>query len=218
MSTSSNDPTPPPPPPPYLISTSSLLTTTTTTSPSLTPRAHRFNPSAHRSQSNISDSTSLTKSIVHLCRLPPNSESTAMHWHTCDDEWVYVVEAGEGARVVVVELDEVAQVEEGEEGVKGKEAKGEAKGEGEGGKGEIKTKEIPIHKGDFLGFPAGARIGRLLKSGPTEVVYLMGGSRESFDVCHYPLLGRRLVIDRTAGGSGWKGWSVLDGDVVEWNK
>ncbi|EPQ53760.1 hypothetical protein GLOTRDRAFT_139878 [Gloeophyllum trabeum ATCC 11539] len=76
----------------------------------LNPTSHKLNPKVYREQLRLGDLTGLTKTGVHLCRLPPHNESTVMHWHNNDDEWIYVISAGEGA---VMRMKEgVKQVED----------------------------------------------------------------------------------------------------------
>jgi len=74
------------------------------------------------------------------------------------------------------------------------------------------TKQKKIQTGDFLGFPAGTKNGHALKSGDSELVYLVGGSRKMLDIAHYPDKGQRLVIDRTGPVSSWV---VEEKDVKE---
>ncbi|KAH9930431.1 uncharacterized protein BXZ73DRAFT_101806 [Epithele typhae] len=35
----------------------------------------------------LGDTVGLTRTGVHLCRLPAGATSTTLHWHTHDDEW-----------------------------------------------------------------------------------------------------------------------------------
>ncbi|EPQ53742.1 hypothetical protein GLOTRDRAFT_100723 [Gloeophyllum trabeum ATCC 11539] len=66
---------------------------------------HPFDPEVHREQIRLGDITGLTKTAVHLVHLPPHKESTVLHWHANDDEWVYVISAGEGAVMRIKEGD-----------------------------------------------------------------------------------------------------------------
>jgi uncharacterized cupin superfamily protein len=58
--------------------------------------------------------------------------------------------------------------------------------------------ETELKSGDFAGWPAGlqsASWAHGLRAGPTGVEYLMGGSREKFDICVYPRLGKAMISD-----------------------
>ncbi|KAL4254907.1 hypothetical protein ABKN59_004343 [Abortiporus biennis] len=90
-------------------------------------------------------------SRIHSNRVPPKSISTTLHWHHLEDEWCYILEAGKNAVLLLRE------------------------------EGLSVTKEIPIKHGDFIGFPAGVQEGHGMKSDDTDIVYLLGGSRENMD-------------------------------------
>ncbi|KAI0089609.1 hypothetical protein BDY19DRAFT_889452 [Irpex rosettiformis] len=146
---------------PHIIQTSSLKDSDFTT------KVHSVDPSAVRHTIPLGDLTGLTKVGVHLVRLPPHSKSVANHWHTQDDEWIYVLEAGEqGATLVRV-------------------------------KGENEAKEETIRKGDFVAFPASSGVGHHIETKEEGIVYLVSGTRAPVDVCSYPLEGKKLVVDRT---------------------
>ncbi|TFK49258.1 hypothetical protein OE88DRAFT_1662695 [Heliocybe sulcata] len=142
--------------------------------------SHPLNPTVHRDLAHISDATGLTKAGVHLTRLPPKQESGVLHWHNNDDEWVYILSAGEGAVMLIK-------------------------------KGDEEVKEEPLKDGDFFGFPAASEIAHIMKSGEKEVVYLVGGSREVMDVCYYPKMKKRLVVDRTEGLKTW----IVSEEVIQ---
>ncbi|KAI0703313.1 hypothetical protein C8Q76DRAFT_586464, partial [Earliella scabrosa] len=111
----------------------------------------------HRYQVSLGDSTGLSKTAVHYCRLPAGATSTTLHWHSHDDEWMYILDAGEGAVMLIWE----------------------------GGEGEIVPREEAIKTGDFFGFKAGVERAHAFRAGTTEMVYILGGSREPLDVTHY---------------------------------
>jgi uncharacterized cupin superfamily protein len=137
-------------------------------------RTHPLDDTVRRHQLSLGDPCGLTQLGVHLCRLPPNNISTLVHWHSMEDEWFYIIKASEDARILIHEVEQ-----------------------------DNVTREKEIQTGDFLGFPAGTKIGHGFKSGESELIYLMGGSREQLDVVHYPAAGKRLVIDRTDGSRSW---------------
>ncbi|KAF8206309.1 cupin 2 conserved barrel domain protein [Mycena galopus ATCC 62051] len=65
------------------------------------------------------------------------------------------------------------------------------------GEGEDTT----VTAGDFVGFAAAIRRPHTFRAGEEGMEYLVGGSREPVDVCHYPLIGKTLVVNRTPGAS-----------------
>ncbi|KAI1784653.1 hypothetical protein LXA43DRAFT_1077303 [Ganoderma leucocontextum] len=179
--------------PPYLVRTSSLPLS------ALEHRPHPIDDANYRYQVSLGDSTGLTRLGVHYCRLPAGATSTTLHWHSHEDEWFYVLQAGEDARLLVWEPNEPGEAEKGEGG----ETHGRAQ--------EVVPREERVRVGDFVGFKAGVRRAHGFKAGGEEMVYLVGGSREPLDVSYYPTAGRRQLIDSAdlAGGN----WTVEDKDV-----
>jgi uncharacterized cupin superfamily protein len=149
-------------------------------------RKHPFTPSAQRFQLPVGDKTGITKTGVHFCRLPAGNTSTTLHWHSSDDEWFFIVEAGSNAVVDVME--NVGYDDSPKSGIV----------------------QQRIEKGDFLGFPAGPQNAHRFHAGDADLVYLCGGSRERMDTTFYPELAKRLVINREGTT---KFWSVNDADV-----
>ena len=49
-------------------------------------------PCRKRSRAKLGDAAGLTQFGVNLCRLPPGAWSSQRHWHTHEDEFVYVLE------------------------------------------------------------------------------------------------------------------------------
>lgn len=102
-----------------------------------------------------------------------------LHWHVAEDEWIWVLSCGKGARLVT--YDEAVREEQSTE----------------------------LKEGDFLGFAAGLRVARKLVNGidaKEELRYLVGGNNAEMDVVHYPTIrggGRRAVIERTGNGKDW---------------
>ncbi|KAI8971301.1 hypothetical protein BD414DRAFT_426325 [Trametes punicea] len=178
--------------PPYLIRTSELP------SSALDHRVHPVDSTNHRFSLSLGDSTGLTKTGVHFCRLPPHATSTTTHYHTHDDEWYYIIDAGDDAALLVWEPGE------GQEG---------QLHTPEGGTVTGTPRKEKIKAGDFLGFKAGAQYARAhaIRAGSKEVVYLVGGSRERMDASVYPLLGKRLIIDRSEGSL--QTWAIEDKDM-----
>ena len=131
------------------------------------PGSHPLDSNTYRYKINLGDRCGLTQTGVHLITVPPNNTSTVPHWHSNEDEWFYVIKAGEGGRLV---LYEDGKTEPGEE--------------------EVKT-------GDFFGFPAATKTAHTFKTGADEMVYIVGGARKDVDVVHYPEMKMKAVLDRT---------------------
>ncbi|KAF8206295.1 hypothetical protein K438DRAFT_1816954 [Mycena galopus ATCC 62051] len=65
------------------------------------------------------------------------------------------------------------------------------------GEGEDTT----VAAGDFVGFAAAVRRPHSFRAGEEGMEYLTGGNRGPVDVCHYPLIGKTLVVNRTPGAN-----------------
>lgn len=128
--------------------------------------SHPLDSNVFKYKLNLGDKCGLTQGGVHLNTVPPNNISTVPHWHSNEDEWFYVIKAGEGARILLYE----------------------------GGKTE--PREEDVKTGDFFGFPAATETGHAFKTGADELVYLVGGSRKEVDVVHYPVIKVKAVVDR----------------------
>ena len=137
------------------------------------PASHPLDPKVFRYRTNLGDRCGLTQGGVHLTTLPPNNISTVPHWHSNEDEWFYVIKAGEGARIVLYE------------------------------DGATEPKEEEVKTGDFFGFLATTKTGHTFKTRADEMVYLAGGTRKEVDVVHYPAAMVKAVIDRTGPGLMW---------------
>lgn len=135
---------------------------------------HPLNSDYVRHSFSLGDACGLTKLGVHICRVAPHTVSSVAHWHANEDEWVYILEAGESGAFVITQAE-----------------------------GDAAPREEKAQKGDFFGFPAGKRVAHALRAGDHELVYLSSGSREVMDKCTYPSVGKTLIIDRTKGGSNF---------------
>jgi len=138
------------------------------------PGSHPLDPKVFKYKLNLGDKCGLTQAGVHINTVPPNNISTVPHWHSNEDEWFYIIKAGEGARIVLYEDGKANEPREE----------------------EVKT-------GDFLGFPAATKVGHVFKTGADEIVYLVGGSRKEVEVVHYPVIKTKAVIDRSSGPVYW---------------
>ncbi|PIL26861.1 hypothetical protein GSI_11041 [Ganoderma sinense ZZ0214-1] len=176
--------------PPYLVHTTQLPLS------ALEHRPHPIDGANFRYQVSLGDSTGLTRLGVHYCRLPAGATSTTLHWHSHEDEWFYVLQAGDGARLLVWEPDE------------------HSSSGGRGGGEEITPREERVQAGDFVGFKAGVRRAHAFRAGEEEeMVYLVGGSREPLDVSHYPTAGKRQVVDLTGPDLDVGSWTVEEKEV-----
>lgn len=110
----------------------------------------------------------LTQLGVYLCRVAPHTQSTVLHWHNSEDEWVYVLDAGAGGATLLILFP-----------------------------GADAPVEEPLKAGDFLDFAAGRRDAHACRAGETELVYLCGGTRNQVDVWMYPGEGKRYITDWT---------------------
>lgn len=138
------------------------------------PGAHPLDPNVFKFKLDLGGRCGLSQGGVNLCTVPPNNISTVPHWHSNEDEWFYVIRAGEGTRIVLYE------------------------------EGKAEPREEEVKTGDFFGFPATTKTGHAFKTGEDEMVYLCGGSRKEVEVVHYPAIKMKAVIDRTGPGLMWR--------------
>jgi uncharacterized cupin superfamily protein len=57
----------------------------------------------------------------------------------------------------------------------------------------IGTSAYEVSSGDFMGFTAPSLPHSMFNPSTTDLVYLMGGERQPFDICDYPRLRQRLI-------------------------
>ncbi|KAI8906977.1 hypothetical protein DFJ77DRAFT_183867 [Powellomyces hirtus] len=135
---------------------------------------HPLKPSAIRYMVRLDNITGLKHTGVHLCRIPPLTESLIFHWHRTDEEWTYII-SGTG------ELDLSYQHEDG----------------------AIDHDRIVTEKvgpGDFMGHTRNGRAHALRNTSETdELVYLCGGERTEKVICEYPTVRKTLYY--RAGGN-----------------
>lgn len=170
------------------MSSSHMIRASDIAESTFTHRVHPISSTSSRFQLPVGDLTGLTRTGVHLCRLPPHTTSTTLHWHSHEDEWFYILDAGQDA--ILLTKDD------------------------RGAEETTEVVEEHIYKGDFLGFPAGLRKAHAFRTGESELLYLMGGSREPLDVSHYPELGKLRIIDQKGGSS----WTIDDANVHQVTK
>lgn len=146
--------------------------------------AHPLDPDVFKFKLNLGDQCGLTQTGVTLCTVPPNNISTVPHWHSNEDEWFYVIRAGGGARIVLYE------------------------------DGKEEPREEEVKTGDFFGFPAATKTGHAFKSGADEMVYLCGGTRKEVEVCHYPAIKMKAIIDRSGASPTRIMWGVKEEHIL----
>lgn len=73
------------------------------------------------------------------------------------------------------------------------------------GTARIEDEYFSVGSGDIMAFPAPGPAHSLHNSGPTDLVYLVGGERNLPDVVHYPDKQRSMV--KTAGRRAWSAWT-----------
>ena len=63
------------------------------------------------------------------------------------------------------------------------------------GRAEIDGEIIEVGPGDFMGFPTPSVAHHLTNPYEADLVYLMGGEHSSFDIGHFPRVGKRVIFD-----------------------
>jgi uncharacterized cupin superfamily protein len=63
------------------------------------------------------------------------------------------------------------------------------------GRAEIDGEIIEVGPGDFMGFPTPSVCHHLTNPYEAYLVYLMGGEHSSFDIGHFPRVGKRVIFD-----------------------
>lgn len=72
---------------------------------------------------------------------------------------------------------------------------------------EIGEESFEVGPGDFMGFTAHSLPHTLVNPYAEDLTYLMGGNRNSIDVCDYPRIKRRMF--RTHGKKEYVDWDSL---------
>lgn len=120
---------------------------------------------------------------VHRVELGPGKESTVLHSHLAESEWVYILD-GEATLLLARshgDLEDLRPVSEG----------------------HVEYSEVQLKAGDFAGFAAGnprERYAHALRAGDKGVKYILGGDRKDLDVITYPTLGKTLVSHEATDG------------------
>lgn len=72
------------------------------------------------------------------------------------------------------------------------------------GKAQIGDESFDIEAGDLMAFAANSPAHSMSNPHKEDLVYLMGGERNSNDVVHYPRLKRSMV--KAGGDRYWSSW------------
>ncbi|OCF75511.1 hypothetical protein I204_04367 [Kwoniella mangroviensis CBS 8886] len=147
---------------------------------SMFPMPHWRNPNALRKTTCLSDKVGMANTgvAVHKSSLGPNIESTAIHYHLSNTEWIYILSGSAILQLVDASLPILNPFQPASQ-VQGTE------------------------RGDFIGFPGGVGASRYahgLKAGEEGCEYLVGGDRGGSGVTHYPLANASDIWERSKDG------------------
>lgn len=121
---------------------------------------------------------------IHRVILPAGRESTILHSHLGESEWIYIL-SGRGTLVLARPAASVAyDLRPAPLGL-------------------VLEETAEVKAGDFAGFPAGPtsqRWAHKLHAGNEDLHYLLGGDRKSLDVISYPTRGETLIAHEPSGG------------------
>lgn len=132
----------------------------------------------------MSDLVGMTGLGVHFVRLDPGKESTVVHYHLHDSEYLYILSGSASLLLVDASLPDLTSTPSAP-------ASGPMRT-------DYPVEERPLRPGDFVGFPGGINASKYahgMRAGPEGVTYIMGGARNQMDVCCYPLVGVTRIFD-----------------------
>ncbi|WWC88308.1 uncharacterized protein L201_003216 [Kwoniella dendrophila CBS 6074] len=170
---------------------------------------HYLNREAVRHSTCMSDTVGMQKSGlgVHKVRLEPHCESTQIHYHLNDSEWLYIL-SGSGI-LQLIDSSILGNQEEEEKNQKSHPREKDSKVPNASlpianniNRQDVDIEEREVSPGDFIGFQGGTKAGKYahgLKAGSKGLEYLMGGTRKDFDICCYPELGISNIADKLSG-------------------
>ncbi|WVQ65457.1 uncharacterized protein L199_003633 [Kwoniella botswanensis] len=130
---------------------------------------------------------------VHKSSIGPGMESTAIHYHLSNTEWIYILSGSAILQLVDASLPILNPFQPASSGPE----------DGEGERKEHQVEEVPVSQGDFIGFPGGVGASRYahgLKAGEEGCEYLVGGDRGGSGVTHYPLANASDIWERSKDG------------------
>ncbi|RXK41051.1 hypothetical protein M231_01682 [Tremella mesenterica] len=167
---------------------------------SLVPHSHFLYPKASINIARMSDMVGMKGFGVNFVKLDPEAESTCIHYHLIDSEWIYVL-AGSGVLQLVdagiTVYDSRQQIKDAMASESSSATPSVLSDDSSPVKHTI-TEHL-ISKGDFMGFPGGLgsrKYAHGLKAGKDGMEYLVGGTRNKNDVCCYPLAGKTVAYDK----------------------
>ncbi|EIW66246.1 hypothetical protein TREMEDRAFT_35271 [Tremella mesenterica DSM 1558] len=153
---------------------------------SLVPHSHFLYPKANINIARMSDMVGMSGLGVNFVKLDPEAESTCIHYHLIDSEWIYVL-AGSGVLQLV---DAGITALHDESHPLYPKSKTSTAPISDMGKSTFSLSPLMISTGDFMGFSGGVgaqKHAHGLKAGKDGMTYLVGGTRSGKDVCYYPL-------------------------------
>ncbi|RXK41052.1 hypothetical protein M231_01683 [Tremella mesenterica] len=159
----------------------SLLVKADAITKALHDESHPLYPKSKTSTAPISDMAGMKDLGVHFVKLEPDAESTCIHWHLVDSEWIYVLSGFGVLQVVDAGIPDWTSKEEMVKAIMSPKSDEKPK---------IEIVEHVISTGDFMGFSGGVgaqKHAHGLKAGKDGMTYLVGGTRSGKDVCYYPL-------------------------------
>ncbi|TXT09541.1 uncharacterized protein COLE_03475 [Cutaneotrichosporon oleaginosum] len=146
-------------------------------------RVHFLDDTKGRTQACLSEMAGIETGMgIHKVSLAPHTESTVLHSHVGESEWLYIL-SGSATLRLARSVGDVEDLRPGPEG-------------------GVHVEETVLHAGDYAGFPAGnpkERWAHSLRAGDEPCEYLLGGERKSIDVITYPTLGKTLVSHEESG-------------------
>ncbi|BEI80490.1 hypothetical protein CcaverHIS002_0110190 [Cutaneotrichosporon cavernicola] len=145
-------------------------------------RVHFLDENKGRTQACLSEMAGIESMGIHKVTLAPHTESTVLHSHLSESEWIYILSGNVTLRLAR-SIGDVEDLRPGPDN-------------------GVEVQETLLHAGDFAGFPAGnpkERWAHSLRAGDEAVTYILGGERKSVDVITYPTLGRTLVSHEESG-------------------
>ncbi|WVF69085.1 hypothetical protein IAT40_003859 [Kwoniella sp. CBS 6097] len=184
-------------------------------------KGHYLHPEAKRTGVCMSDMVGMSGLGVHKVRLPPHGESTRIHYHLHDSEWLYVLSGSGVLQLIDASLERVLHPTKHAASISSSSTtedspnpdsdalpapSGQPQSERHQGHAltdKYTVEEREISGGDFMGFQGGigaSQFAHGLKAGDEGIEYLMGGTRERIDICCYPELGISNVFEQRKEG------------------
>ncbi|CAK9784804.1 hypothetical protein CC85DRAFT_78239 [Cutaneotrichosporon oleaginosum] len=163
--------------------------------------SHFLNDNVSKRTLCLSELAGMTDLGVHFVSLPPNKSGCELHHHYVDSEWFYILRGSGRLQLAPCVMES-------------SERSGMAPLPG-----AVEVREVEVGPGDFAGFP-GAVAGTGRAQGETPLAhtfvagtegmdYLVGGTRNAFDVCVYPLKGKTLLRDVVGGARAIADYGAL---------